>query len=122
MKTETVYCVPRKHRFANRSSIDIPTIGGEPLVMFKSSFFQNEVVNRQFAQHDITRISSTTPINCPLSRIHRGNLATGFMFWNIAESDPEIVGIIWIRPYSGYQPGMETDHYIYTDITRFINV
>ena len=123
MKTETVYCVPRSHRFAQRDSIRIPEIKDEPLVMFKSSFFQNEVVHRQFAQYDI--VPNIIHYSDQLSTFKEfivGKIATGFMFLKIANADPDIVGIhldppiildislVWMR-----------NHYIYTDITRFID-
>ncbi len=120
---ETVYCVPKGHRFSERTSVTIQDINDEPLVMFKNSFYQNEVISQRFRQCGIK--PNVLHYSDQLSTIREfivSSTATGFMFYPIAKTiqemtsiplDPHIpiqISLVWLK-----------NRYIYNDTIRFID-
>ena len=130
MNMETVCCVSLTHRLVNRRTMPIEELEGEPLVLFKDSFFQTRRVLERFALRQVEpRIRLYTSQLSTVERLVSGNLAVGFMFASIARPmrdvisiplDPPMlseVSLIWSR--GGYQFREMTDFINYIKETDF---
>ena len=105
MRFETVCCVGKSHRFANREKIAVRELENENIVLFSKSFFQNKRISDTFSNADISpKISYETSQVSTVKELVRKNVWVGFIFSELLENESEIVGIPLVPP-------------IYTDIS-----
>jgi len=91
---ETVLCVSRSHRFAGRASISIAELAAEPLVLFKSSFFQTETILRQFRALGLTpKVLLYTDQLSTVRRLISSGVAAGFLFRDLVTVQDDMVPI-----------------------------
>lgn len=119
---ETVLCVPITHHLAGRSSIKISELEHEPLVMFKDSFYQNEIITRFFAECNISPniILNSSQLSTIISLI-QNHTASGFLFRIVAENYPELVSIS-LDPPLQIQVSLvwKKGEYMFRDVNYFI--
>lgn len=91
---QNVCCVNKAHRFASRKSIRFEELEGEPLVLFKNSFFQTERILDEFSRQSLTpNVLLDTAQLSTVQNMVASSMAIGFMFEFLLESTPELVGI-----------------------------
>lgn len=91
---ENVCCVQKKHPLAACTKISLSELHGEPLVLFKNSFFQTERILTAFRalDHSPNVLLYTGQLSTVQNMIAGGS-AVGFLFSFLAEQEPKLVGI-----------------------------
>lgn len=94
MSVETVFCVSEKNPLAKLKEVTPNDLVNTPLVLFKNSFFQTELIKKAFTDESITPqiLLQTEQLSNVLNLI-RENTASGFLFRPLTKSHPEIVAI-----------------------------
>ena len=94
-QTETVWCATSDHPLAKQDRVTAEQLEGEPLVFFRSSFSQHELVMRQFQAAGVRPwvLYETEQLSMVHSLIQSGT-ASGFLLRSLAESLP---GVQWVR-------------------------
>lgn len=117
-----LYCVNVNHPFAAYKTIDIPTIGNEPLVMFKSGFNINSIVNQRFNEAGIQPnvVLSSGQLYTVRNFVAQG-IATSFMLDEIVNQSDDIVGIPFANNAS-MRIGLiwKKNIYMHNSATKFI--
>lgn len=92
--TELLFCVNRDHPLAKESKVSIVHAALEPLVMFQDGFYVKERVLELFHEVGYTPkvMWSTQQLNTHIQLIRHG-LVCGFLFREIVENEPAIVGL-----------------------------
>lgn len=94
MQLETVCCISLTHSLVNRRKLSVAELNGEPLVLFKNSFFQTESILKRFEEeHIFPNILLQTEQLSTVRKFVARNLAVGFMFSRISETVRDIVSI-----------------------------
>jgi DNA-binding transcriptional LysR family regulator len=94
IELETVCCVSRTHRLANKGSVKMEDLKGEPLILFKNSFFQTERILERYRQKgDTPNILLDTAQVSTIQSVAASGLAIGFLFRFLLDSTPELIGI-----------------------------
>lgn len=93
-QTEYMFCVNAGHPLSGEKSISIVHAALEPLVMVKDSFYVREKVQELFQKGGCTaRVAwNTDQLYTSLQLIRRG-MGAGFVFREIIEREPGIVGL-----------------------------
>ena len=93
-QVQNVCCVNRTHPRATLKSIRLEQLQGEPLVLFKNSFFHTERIMNQFSKLSIVPnvLMDTAQLSIVQNMI-ASNMAIGFLFEFLVKSNPELVGI-----------------------------
>lgn len=93
-QVQNVCCVNRTHPLATLKSIRLEQLQGEPLVLFKNSFFHTERIMNQFSKLSIVPnvLMDTAQLSIVQNMI-ASNMAIGFLFEFLVKSNPELVGI-----------------------------
>lgn len=98
-EVETVFCVHEKHRLADRKTVDLRDLRGEPLILFDKGFIQYDVITSAFAakgiEPNVVHLSSQLYM---IKEFILSGFACGFMFRDIAEDIPGIVSIPLTTP------------------------
>lgn len=90
-KLETVCCMSRSHILANQDHLPIAALSGEPLVLFKNSFFHTERILARFETAGIKpQILLQSDQLSTIRKLIASNAAAGFLFREIAHALPEI--------------------------------
>ncbi len=91
---QNVCCVHKEHHLAANSSIRLQDLQGEPLVLFKNSFFQTERIMNNFSKLSITPNVLLDTAQLPIvQNMIANNMAVGFMFEFLTKTTPDLVGI-----------------------------
>ena len=91
---ETVLCVSPSHPIAGRASISIAELANEPLVLFKSSFFQTETILRQFRTLGLTpKVLLHTDQLSTVRRLISSGVAAGFLFRDLVTERDDMIPI-----------------------------
>lgn len=94
MELQNVCCVSRSHHLAARKSIQFEELNGEPLVLFKNSFFQTERILDEFARQSLTpNVLINSSQLSTVQNMIANSTAIGFMFEFLLKSTPNLVGI-----------------------------
>lgn len=93
-RLEIVCCASHSNPISRCKSLSPKELCGIPLVLFKNSFFQTEEIKKRFAMNNITPdiLLQTQQLSTVLSVI-REDIAVGFMFRQLIESNPNLVPI-----------------------------
>lgn len=99
--TELLFCVNRNHPLAKEKQVSVEHVALEPLVMFQDGFYVKERVLELFHEvgYSPKVFWNTQQLNTHLQLIRNG-LACGFLFREIVENEPAIVGIPLEAPIS----------------------
>lgn len=129
---QNVCCVHKEHPFADRKMIRLEELAGEPLVLFKHSFFQTERIEGEFARLGITpNVLLYTEQLSTVQNMVAGKAATGFIFEFLLKSTPELVGIpleppmttqvslVWRKSRGLTEPMRKLIAYIADGVERF---
>ena len=120
---ETVYCVHKGHPLSGKGSISLKELSGEHIVMFKDSFFQNELLNRRFKEEGL-RLSPalTTGQLSTLTSLISGGSVSGFLFRPLLESYPELCGLSLDPPLlTDISLVWKKDGFMFSDMHSFID-
>lgn len=98
-KLEIVCCASKDNEIANRKSVTPNLLENTPLVLFENSFFQTEEIKKWFARERIVPniIMQTKQLSTMLSMIS-GNVAAGFTFRQLAETNNNFIAIPTEKP------------------------
>lgn len=98
-ETITVYCVSKDHKYAGLKNISTVQLKDEPLIMFGDDFYQNDYIKAEFSNNGVIPkvILKTNQISTILNIISN-NIATGFLFKEIVNDHPDLVGIPFEKP------------------------
>ncbi len=121
-ETETVFCVSRDHKMADRKTVSICEIKDEPLIMFNGGFYQNQVIKERFEKEGLRpRVLHYSSQFYTIKEFISGGIAGGFMFKDIAETVPEIRGIPLDDPIY-IQVGLiwKLNQHMFNDAARFL--
>ncbi len=123
MHMETVCCVSERHRLAGRSTITVDDLKDEPLVMFKNSFFQNELISQLFEKRSLVpRVIHYSDQLSTIQKLVVSNTAVGFIFRNLSEDTPNIISISLAPPISlQVSLAWRKKSYMYSDMVKFIH-
>jgi len=89
--TETVWCVWKEHPLATQSSVSIWQLEEEPLVFFRTGFFQPELLQQQFEEAGVVpRVLHTTDQLSTVQSLIRSRTASGFLLGFLAEQTPDL--------------------------------
>lgn len=93
-RLETVFCVSKNHPLAELKSITPRDLIDVPLVLFKNSFFQTELIKKSFSEYGIhPKILLQTEQLSNVLRLISNNVAAGFLFKPLTHEHPELVAI-----------------------------
>ncbi len=122
VKLENVACVHRDHPLANRRSVAVRELVGEPLIMFKDSFFQTGRILERFACENLAPhiLLNTVQLSTLKQMVHKG-LGIGFVYEFVVKSEPAFREI-------SLEPPLFTDIYLvwrnggyaFSDIKKFL--
>jgi DNA-binding transcriptional LysR family regulator len=121
-ETETVFCVTKDHKMADRKTVSISDIKDEPLIMFDGGFYQNQVIKERFEQKGLRpTILHYSSQFFTIKEFISDGIAAGFMFKDIAETVPEIRGISLVDPIR-IEIGLvwKLNQHIFNDAARFL--
>lgn len=92
---QNVCCVSSTHPLATKQSVRLEELSGEPMILFKNSFFQTERILGAFSGLGCTpNVILHTAQLSTIQNMVAGNSAIGFMFQPLLKSMPQsIVGI-----------------------------
>ncbi|MEL7623204.1 MAG: LysR family transcriptional regulator [Clostridiales bacterium] len=122
MCMETVCCVSKEHRLAKNQSITVEDLRNEPLVMFRNSFFQNELISQMFERRSIEpKVLHYSEQLSTIQKLVESNTAVGFIFRNISEQITNIVNLSF-EPKVTLQVSLawRNSSYMYSDMLKFI--
>ena len=93
-RLEIVCCTARENPIAEKQSVVPADFGQTPLVLFKDSFFQTQKLRQWFSECGMQPniLLQTEQLSTMLSMIEN-RAAVGFMFRNLAQSNPNLVFI-----------------------------
>ena len=93
-KLETVCCVGKEHPLARRRSISVKELAGEPLVLFKNSFFQTERIIARFEAEGIEpKVLLQTDQLSTIRNLVSCGAAVGFLFGEVSRFLSRIASI-----------------------------
>lgn len=93
-KLETVCCVGKDHLLAARQRVSVGELAGEPLVLFKDSFFQTERIIARFEAEGIEpKVILQTDQLSTIRNLVSCNAAVGFLFKEVSSSLQRIASI-----------------------------
>ena len=91
---ETLCCVSIVHPLASRRRISISDLDGQPLVLFKNSFFQTKTILDRYAHSDCKpNVALYTDQVLTVQKLISRNLAVGFLFDRLVVHLRDLVGI-----------------------------
>ena len=91
---ENVCCVSKEHPFAKRKTVKLQELAGEPLVLFKNSFFQTERILAEFSRLEcVPNVLLHTAQVSTVQNMVAANVGVGFMFAFLLKSASGLVGI-----------------------------
>ncbi len=126
LSTEIVFCVSKNHPFSKFTSISIPMLKDIPLVLLKEGSYQNIIVTKRFEQYDIKpNIILTSNQLYTIKQLLSYNEVGAFMFKEIVDNDPDLVGIPLDKPINVdiaiiYNKKVKENTHTYTNIQKFI--
>lgn len=94
MQTELILAVSRDNPLAKMTAVNMEKLRKEPLVLMREDSYQNAEVKKRFQEAEI--IPNVLLYSSQLYTIKefvRRNNAAAFLFRNLVEHDPELVGI-----------------------------
>lgn len=93
-RLEIVCCTARENSIAEKQSVLPTDFGQTPLVLFKDSFFQTQKLRQWFSEYGMQPniLLQTEQLSTMLSMIEN-RAAVGFMFRNLAQSNPILMFI-----------------------------
>lgn len=96
---EIVCCISKDNPLSVKENISPADLDGQPLVLFKNSFFQTDAVKRTFENANITPniVMQTEQLSGVLTMISH-NAATGFLFRPLAENSDEYTPVSLKEP------------------------
>ena len=93
-KLETMCCVSTNNPLALRQSISVKELEGEPLVLFKNSFFQTERIIARFQAEAIEpKVLLQTDQLSTIRKLVSCDTAVGFLFGEVSSPLPNIASI-----------------------------
>lgn len=122
-KIQNVCCVSKTHKFADRHSLSLEELSNEPLVLFKSSFFQTERILGSFSQLGIAPdiLLSTVQVSTLQSMLSKG-LGAGFVYEFLLKQSPELIGIPLNPPmFTNIALVWKKDGYSLVNIKNFLS-
>lgn len=122
-RLETVCCVSLLHPLVNRRSVAVEDLAGEPLVLFKNSFFQTESIMQRFAVAGIEpNVLLYTDQLSTVRKLVSRNIAVGFMFGRISDSIQDMVSIP-LNPPMPVQVSLvwKSSGYLFSGMSHFID-
>lgn len=122
--TELYYCVDSKHRLAKQRQIRLQALQGESVMLFQDGSLQNKVLMERFSQMqiDVDILMTTSQLYTIKRMIAQGN-AGAFLFKEIAEMDPDFVGIPLVDPIDMHISLIwKKDRHVYSDAAKLIQL
>lgn len=94
LSTDLVFCVSKEHHLSNKTSITIPMLKDEPLVLLKEDSYQHVVLTDRFDKAGIKPNTILTSNQLyTIKQLLSYNEAGAFMFREIVDNDPDLIGI-----------------------------
>lgn len=94
LSTDLVFCVAKGHHLAHESRISISMLKNEPLVLLKEDSYQHVVLTERFEKEGIIPNTILTSNQLyTIKQLLSYNEAGAFMFKEIVDSDPDLIGI-----------------------------
>ena len=102
-RLELVCCTSRQNPLSEKSSLTPEDLKDEPLVIFNDGFFLTEQIRKWFAQIGITPniLLQTSQLSAIVSMVSH-QIASGFLFRQVAENDPTLVAVPMAKPVSAH--------------------
>ena len=118
---ETVLCVSEKNPLSKKKSITPKDLKDTPLVLFKNSFFQTELIKKSFFDYNLSPniLLQTEQLSNILNMIS-SNMSAGFLFEPLIKSGQGIVAIpMEKRLFADISLVWKKDSYIFTGMKTF---
>lgn len=94
LSTDLVFCVSKKHHLASKEKISISNLKDEPLVLLKEDSYQHIVLKNRFDKEGISPNTILTSNQLyTIKQLLGYNEAGAFMFKEIVDNDPDLIGI-----------------------------
>lgn len=94
LNTELVFCVNKNHPLSNETIISMNKIKDTPLVLLKADSYQHIVLNERFKKNNIIpNIILESNQLYTIKQLLSYNEAGAFMFKEIVDQDPDLIGI-----------------------------
>lgn len=122
--TSLYYCVDPKHKLAGREEIGFQELQGESMILFQDGSLQNRVLMERFSKLriDVDILMTTSQLYTIKRMIAQGN-AGAFLFKEIAEMDPDFVGIPLKDPIDmNISLIWKKDRHVYSDTAKLIGL
>ena len=121
-RTELMLCVSPSHRLAREQSVHVSMLEHEPLVLFGTDTAPAHAVLSLFAEQQLR--PNVLLYSSQLSMIKQfiaGGTAAAFLVDALVLQDPDIVAVPFSEPiYFDTVLLWKRDHYIYSDVERFL--
>ena len=118
---ETVLCVSEKNPLSKKKSVTPKDLKDTPLVLFKNSFFQTELIKKSFFDYNLSPniLLQTEQLSNILNMIS-SNMSAGFLFEPLIKSGQGIVAIpMEKRLFADISLVWKKDSYIFTGMKTF---
>ena len=99
--TQLMYCVDSEHRLAGRISIEMKDVVGDPLILFSSGYYHQQVLQERFQRDKIEPniLFNSNQIMTIKAFVARG-IANAFLLPQVVEDDDGIIMLPFTEPMS----------------------
>ena len=120
-RVEIVLCVSEKNPLSEKKSVTPTDLKDTPLVLFKNSFFQTELIKKSFSEYNLSPniLLQTEQLSNVLNMIS-SNISAGFLFRPLTKSKQGIVAVpMKKRLFADISLVWKKDSYIFTGMKTF---
>lgn len=120
-KLEIVCCVSKESPVSSLKKVSTSDLKDKPLVLFKNSFFQTEEIKKWFSIDGIIPdILMQTEQLSTVQSVISNNIASGFMFRQLIDSDSGFVSVPLEKPmYADVSLVWKKDSYVFNSMKKF---
>lgn len=123
LDTEIVLAVSKENPLAKKTSVKIEDLANEPIILMPTGSFQNAEITRRYKEADIEpNVALYSTQVALIKQFAESNNASTFLFKDIVDADPDLVGVPLDPPLS-VRVGLiwKTGRYIYNGTTALID-
>lgn len=130
-RTELMYCVPPRHRLAGCAPVTLQDIGTDPLILFTSGYYHQQLLNRRFSQAQMQpNILFHSNQVLTIKAFIRHQIANAFLLPQVIEPEDHIVmlpladplrlniAVIWQKDAYLTQEARNFIHFISTQFSK----